>query len=196
MSKGLDSAKSLIDYAGTLVQEGYTFAARYYFNASSFKDRLEAAEATHLSAQKVYLVSIWESGYPTSADYFTSGQGKSDGAHAAAQAKAAGQPKGSPIYFAADYDSTPSDIVSYATEFQTAVKAAGYLAGIYGNGVTCHLLKERGLVSYTWLSQSTGFQGYSAWKPHANIVQTAEFNWHGFDVDGDTASGDSGGWRV
>lgn len=196
MSRGIDSAKTLTDYGRELIADGYTFVIGYYFIASAFKDRLSLAQTSHFSSLGIWNLGIWEGGYPTSADYFTAAQGNFDGIHAAQQAKDAGQPEVTPIYFAADYDSNPADITPYARAFQEQVKACGYTAGVYGNGVTCKVLYEAGIISHTWLSQSTGFQGYNDWKASANIVQGPEFNWRGFDVDGDTANGDSGAWKV
>lgn len=200
MSKGIDSAKALTSYGKALLADGITFVIGYYFAFSSFKDRLSLPQTSHFSSLGIYNLGIWE-GAGDHAGYFTPQQGAMDGEHAAAQAKDAGQPLGTPIYFAADYDSEPAEIIPYATKFQDSVKAAGFVTGIYGNGITCQALKSAGIVSYTWLSQSTGFSGYEQWHPHANIVQGPEYTWaapdgKSFDVDGDAANGDSGAWLV
>lgn len=194
-NKGLDSAKSLVKVATQLVAKGYTWVARYYFKSSKFKDVLTKQEATALATAGLYVVAVYENGFPIKASYFTAAQGNTDAMQAVRCAVAAGQPINTPIYFAVDYDSNPHDIVDYFQSIKPIMDANHYSAGIYGNGVTIERLKSLGLVSHGWLSQSRGFQGYKAELPKADIVQTAETTVLGFDIDGDYANGHSGAWK-
>jgi hypothetical protein len=199
MSKGLDSTASLASKAALLAANGYTFAARYIFERSDFKTPLTKQEANELSKAGLSIVTIFESGSPTSAAYFNGGKGESDGIIARAKARDAGQPAGTPIYAAVDYDAAPDDldaIAAYFASFREQIKQWGYVAGVYGSGLVCDRLAEIGLVSYTWLSQSKGFAGYDHWLPRANLVQGRETELHAADVDLDASEGAGGGWKV
>lgn len=197
-SKGLDSATDLSPKAKELVDLGYTWVARYLFEpgTSSFKDALSADEARVLTDAGLFVVSIWESGRPTSASYFTIGKGTKDATHAAAQAKTVGQPHGTPIYFAVDYDAAPADIVGYFKEINSALRGTGYLVGCYGPGRVLQYLHSRGLLTHEWLPQSCGWAGYLAELSIASIVQGKETVVLGRDVDFDVSNGIGGGWKL
>lgn len=78
-----------------------------------------------------------------------------------------GQPRGTTIFFGADFDAAQSHIERIRRYFRTAgaiVKPRGYRIGAYGNGYVCSELKADGLVSSCWLSQSTGFLGSHAFQ--------------------------------
>lgn len=91
-------------------------------------------------------------------------------------AKSIKQPKGSAIYFGVDsnlvhptrfrgqctngQDARCNDeVVSYFEVISRETKRAGYDVGVYGSGLTCGTLKDRGLVDHCWISQSTGHWG-------------------------------------
>ena len=77
------------------------------------------------------------------------------------------QPKGTTIFFAADFDAAPTHIGRIKTYFRTvaaAMKRHGYRIGGYGNGYVCSQLKADKLISSCWLSQSTGFLGSHAYQ--------------------------------
>jgi len=194
-NKGLDSAKSLAHVAAQLVAKGYSWVARYYFRSSHFKDVLTAAEAKALAAAGLWVVAVYENGFPTTASYFTAAQGHVDAADAVLCAQHAGQPHGTPIYFAVDYDSAPKAVDDYFRAVSVIVRNAGYTPGIYGNGVTIAHLKALGLVTHGWLSQSTGFAGHAAALETADIVQLPEGTVLVLDVDGDLSHGHAGGWK-
>ena len=84
------------------------------------------------------------------------------------QAKAIGQPAGTAIYFAVDFNFHRTDTVTrkrLLIYFQTVhriVKGAGYLLGAYGSGDALALLRQQSLVDFTWLSASRGYAGSSA----------------------------------
>lgn len=195
MSKGFDSAKAVTGRVADLAGK-YDFIARYYFHQSGFKDLLTFDEAHAISQSGMWVVSVYENGYPTTAGYFTAEQGTIDANRAVACAQAAQQPQGTPVYFAVDYDSNPDDIRSYFEAAHPIVKAAGYVSGLYGNGTSIDAMKADGLISYGWLSQSKGFSGYEQELGKADIEQGPEGTVDGLDVDADTASGHSGAWRV
>jgi hypothetical protein len=89
-------------------------------------------------------------------------------AHAAVrQARAIGQPPGTAIYFAVDFNFHRTDTVTrkrlliYFHTVNRIVEGAGYLLGAYGSGDALALLREQDLVDFTWLSASRGYAGSS-----------------------------------
>jgi hypothetical protein len=111
---------------------------------------------------------VWET-TGTHAGFFSRAQGLADGAAAFLMAsQVIGQPFGSAIYFAVDYDPTQADIDGVISNYFTGVHAAlyvgaegqpSYRVGVYGSGLCCGALVERGIASLSWLSHSTGFAG-------------------------------------
>lgn len=159
--KGLDTALDMRGHAVALRQQGYDFVMRYYSHNTA--KNLSQAEAKLLSGAGLRIGTVWESA-GTHAGYFSREQGLSDGADALNQARAVGQPPGSAIYFAVDYDATRADIDGPVGAYFGGVRAAlsgaaGYRVGVYGSGLCCGAMIDRGLASVSWLSQSRGFCG-------------------------------------
>ena len=199
MSRGLDSRNDLSTHAKELKADGIDFVARYYFRRSMNKDLLTREEASALSSAGMYIVSVWEDGSPCDPSYFSASKGAADGAMATSRAIMAGQPVGTPIYLAVDYDAIVDDLARILAYFETArqsIKQNGRTCGVYGNGIVCRALHGGGLVSHTWLSGSRGWAGYDDWAPHANLVQGTTSRQHGKDIDWDTSNGNGGGWKT
>jgi hypothetical protein len=163
---GLDTTIELTRHAAALKAQGYDFALRYYSNNAS--RNLSLGEARALSGAGLRIGVVWETS-GTHAGFFTRAQGLADGAQAFRMAmESIGQPFGSAIYFAVDYDPTQADLDGPVSNYFTGVRAALYVAndgepsyrvGVYGSGLTCGTLLDRGLASLSWLSQSTAFAG-------------------------------------
>jgi hypothetical protein len=163
---GLDTTMELTRHATVLKASGYDFAMRYYSNNAA--KNLSLGEARALSAAGLKIGVVWETA-GTHAAYFTRAQGLADGAQAFRMAKERiGQPFGSAIYFAVDYDPTQADIDGGISNYFTGVRAALYVAndsapsyrvGVYGSGLCCGALVEREMAALSWLSQSSGFAG-------------------------------------
>jgi hypothetical protein len=163
---GLDTTIELTRHAAALRAQGYDFAMRYYSNNAS--KNLSLGEARALSGAGLQIGVVWETS-GTHAGFFSRAQGLADGAQAYRMAKETiGQPFGSAIYFAVDYDPTQADIDGVISNYFTGVKAALYVAndgqpsyrvGVYGSGLCCGALVERDMAALSWLSQSTGFAG-------------------------------------
>lgn len=77
---------------------------------------------------------------------FTAARGAIDAKHSIAQAKATGATPGRAIYFGADGDFKPEEVMAYFKIACPAVKAAGFRCGMYGSGAVCEALKKAGLV--------------------------------------------------
>lgn len=164
--KGLDTTMELTRHAGALKAQGYDFVLRYYSTNAS--KNLSLGEARALVQAGLQIGVVWETSgtYPS---FFTRDQGLADGAAAFRMARETiGQPYGSAIYFAVDYDPTQADLDGAISDYFTGVHAAlyvgaqgqpSYQVGVYGSGLCCATLVERGMASLSWLSQSTGFTG-------------------------------------
>jgi hypothetical protein len=164
--KGLDTTMELTRHAVALRRQGYDFAIRYYSHNAA--KNLSLGEARALSQAGMRIGVVWETS-GTHAGFFSRAQGLADGAAAFLMAtQAIGQPFGSAIYFAVDYDPTQADIDGVISNYFTGVHAAlyvgaegrpSYRVGVYGSGLCCGALVERGIASLSWLSHSTGFAG-------------------------------------
>jgi len=192
MAKGLDVGEDCTDQIGCLTEGGFEFVGRYY-NTNNPSKNLTLAEAQALAAAGLTVVAIWENGFPTTAGYFSDAKGVSDATAALKMAsQVIGQPEGSGIYFAVDYDATAADVSGRITQYFQGVKSVlnaaeqQYEIGVYGSGATCQSLLDAGLVTLAWLSQSTGFRGTKTFKAF-NIKQGPETTICGMDADEDEA---------
>jgi hypothetical protein len=200
--RGIDMATDSTPVAYQLKQGQVDFVARYYRNPESRWPALSASEAQRLSSQGLNIVAVWESHsrYP---GYFSYASGFRDATTANSQARAIGQPPGTAIYFAVDFDARNRSL-DRVTEYFEGVAAglvsagrgiANYQIGVYGSGAVCDAIKRMGLARYAWLSNSiawTGSLGYQDW----NIRQSGRWPELSFNHDADEARDDYGGFRV
>jgi Domain of unknown function (DUF1906) len=193
-----DSSAMVDDIAANRVD----FVARYYREPDSRWPALSAGEAQLLSSRGLKIVAIWEA---HSADpwHFSYASGYHDAAAAYAEARAIGQPPGTAIYFAVDFNARSWDlgaIDEYFRGIAAGLAAANggapfYAVGVYGSGFVCQDVKGTGLARYSWLSNSVSWDGsgsYDDW----NILQGEESAALGFDIDSDQARGEYGAFRV
>jgi len=192
--QGIDTARPLGALTAALVARGIGFAARYYsFNPGK---NLHATEAAALTQAGVHIVCVWEAA-GDHYEWFTATQGMKDADAALELAVQCGQPDGSAIYFAVDFDASPAEIAAGIKDYFAAVKSAlmgKYEVGAYGSGLVCSTLRDLGLARYLWLAQSSGWRGSKAFGG-AHIYQNAPTMIAGIAVDTDV-SGDSdfGAW--
>ncbi|MEO7496302.1 MAG: DUF1906 domain-containing protein [Massilia sp.] len=175
---GLDTRSKLDLYAGRLAACGFDFAVRYYGRNPA--RNLTRPEALALADAGLELGAIWEAeGYR--GEYFSYEQGLADGLAAQRMARdEIGQPAGSAIYFAVDFDPSGSELVGPVTHYfkgiRTAFEAAPadqrYLVGIYGSGTCCRAMLYARLARFGWLSQSRGYAGYLDYSEY-NLKQLA-----------------------
>ena len=203
MGQGFDVNQPVGSHAFAIAERGYTFVGRYGGPVKAAHGiALTKAEAEQLSAAGLYIVSIWENGFPTEPGYFTGYQGAKDGHAATEYFEAVGQPKDTLIYFTVDCDVAAAVVLEYARSFQAAVKEAGYLAGVYGSGPVCEALLRAGIAHCAWLGQSKGWGGPGAWQEFAdsgkaNLIQHATTTLPVVgEVDLDTSYGKAGGWTL
>jgi hypothetical protein len=203
MTRGIDMALDSRDVAQELKGSGLHFVARYYRSPMSRWPALSPEEARAVSANGMKLVAVWEylSNRP---EHFSYERGYADAITAYQQARAIGQPYGSAIYFAVDYNASPRDIAGAVNQYfrgvRAALAAAGgglptYRVGVYGSGAVCAYLKGVRLADYAWLSASSAWSGsreFNDW----NIRQGPRSGMLSFDHDINDARDDYGGFTV
>jgi hypothetical protein len=181
------------------------FVARYYRDPSSRWPPLTASEARRLAALGVKIVTVWE-WHSHDPAYFSYATGYNDALNAYRQAKGVGQPPGSAIYFAVDFNARGSQldpVDQYFRGVNAGLAAAGggrseYKIGVYGSGAVCAAMRGAGLAHYAWLSGSTAWEGsagYNDW----NIKQAAQgarFGNLSFNHDANQAWNDYGGFQL
>jgi Domain of unknown function (DUF1906) len=201
--QGIDLPTDASDALNEIRDSKLDFVARYYRSPTSRWPTLSAGEAQRLSSLGVKIVAVWE-WHSHDPGYFSYTSGYSDATNAYSQAKAIGQPAGSAIYFAVDYNAPGSDIggpiQQYFQGVAAGLAAAGggrseYRVGVYGSGAVCDAMKRAGLAQYTWLTGSTAWAGtlnYDDW----NIRQGGHFSVLSFNHDSNEAKDEYGGFRV
>ncbi|WP_068081497.1 DUF1906 domain-containing protein [Polycladidibacter stylochi] len=187
---GLDTAQNTSAYALAIAQAGFRSVGRYY-SKSSWKV-LTRQEALDLSTAglKIFVVYQDSNNSPSSFSYEA---GQSAATTALTLAHGVGQPQGSAIYFAVDYDASQSDYDNYIKPYLEGVNATfetggnPYSTGIYGSGLICNNALNDELVQFSWLSQSTKFQGYDAFYNSLkwNLAQQSAKNLNGLEYDPD-----------
>ncbi len=200
--KALDTYAALTPAKlAALKADGYGALGLYYFKTSGFKHLLDAATVKATSAAGLRLFSVYENGEPVRASYFTVPTANMDAHVAHTRALDAGQPAGTPIFFAVDYDADITHIPAIIAYFNEINRVFGVMGdthpiGVYGSGMVCRRLKVPGLVSFTWLCQSHGFAEYNDFLPHADIIQGPQATVHGMDTDSDSAVNPAVLWSV
>jgi len=198
---GIDCANDCSKLGASIKAAGAGFVGRYYRTAHSRYDALTFAEVKSLSTAGLDVVALWESA-SDKADHFAYSSGVDEGTSAYRQALLSGQPRGTPIYFAVDFDASSTQIAGPILDYFKGIadgfntisgNAPAFKVGVYGSGLVCAWLKNHNLVTHTWLAMSRKWAGfnYSDW----NIKQGAALPGLGFDHDSDTARADYGGFR-
>jgi hypothetical protein len=201
-AQGIDLPIDASDVLNELKGSHIDFVARYYRSPASRWPALSPSEAQRLSSLGLNIVAVWEwhSGTP---EYFTYASGYNDALTAYRQAKAVGQPAGSAVYFAVDFNAQ-GQALSAVDQYFRGIAAgfaaasggnAEYKVGVYGSGAVCDAVKRAGLAQYSWLSNSTawaGSLGYDGW----NIKQGGRFAELSFNHDGNEARAEYGGFRL
>ncbi len=101
--QGIDLPTDASDVLMELQQSRMDFVARYYREPDSRWPALSASEAQELSSLGLKIVAVWES-HSRDPAHFSYSSGYDDAMMAYQQARAIGQPAGSAIYFAVDFN--------------------------------------------------------------------------------------------
>jgi predicted chitinase len=200
VSPAVDTDTNVTRYLPTLAAAGVTAVGRYYSVNKSKLLTLTEAEAITNAGLSIF--AVYEDGNdPTK---FTANLGTFQAEQALICAREVGQPQGSTIYFAVDFDCTATQFQQQITPFFTAINAvfAGqgfpFKIGVYGSGLVCQGLLAAGLCSYTWLTNSTGFQGYQHFyaSKRWNLAQHLPKYYGKLQADPNETGADFGAFRV
>ncbi|MGC2412927.1 MAG: glycoside hydrolase domain-containing protein [Stellaceae bacterium] len=203
LARGIDLPIDARDVSSELKGSRLDFVARYYRDPASRWPTLSAEEARVVSAAGLSLVAVWES-HSHKRNYFSYASGYDDALASYRQAKAIGQPPGSAIYFAVDFNAQEPDVRGpvdrYFRGVAAGLAAAGgrvpqYRVGVYGSGAVCNYLKRARLAEYAWLSNSRAWSGYNSFADW-NIRQSGRSLSLSFDHDSNEARGEYGSFRV
>lgn len=197
---GCDTATTLdTSKIQALINKGMTFVGRY-LPGSNYP--LDAAEKDRILSKNLSIVSIWEKDSPTYASYFSSSRGTSDAKEAILGASSIGQPRGTPIYFAVDYDASPEHINGEIEDYVTAIIAEfnrqnnPYKVGLYGSGAVLEHFRSR--IVYTMLTCSRGWRGttaYSRFYIRQYTPKTISSNSGSFQIDENDGYVFAGAWK-
>ncbi|MEK0312491.1 DUF1906 domain-containing protein [Cohnella sp. 56] len=194
MPKGIDKATPFTAaQAKTLAAAGYEFAARYLVPPSYAWKRMTSDEAKLITAAGMQIVSVFE----TTANRAASGAdaGRNDGAAAYAEALAVGQPKGTAIYFAVDYDAQQRDYDNIEAYLKAAAKqTTGYKTGVYGSYAVVEEMAKRGACTHFWQTYAWSKGKRSS---RANILQyKIDTKVSGIALDLNESYGNEGWWNA
>jgi hypothetical protein len=195
MEKAFDCATQLTAFLiRQFIADGYKVVCRYLAPESSWK-RLTAAEAIVSSQtdEGLWIVSVFERGSDNALG--GNAQGTEDGALALQFAKEVGQPEGSVIYFAVDFDATPENYDAIEAYLRAAdVQIPGYECAVYGEEEVCQAMLDRGVVKKVWQTYAWS-RGLKV--DNLNIYQYEnDIVVHGIGVDFNETNGDAGGWKL
>ncbi|HSI41968.1 MAG TPA: TIGR02594 family protein [Xanthobacteraceae bacterium] len=165
----IDTASDIGRYAQSLADAGVRTVIRYYNNRNGPAHPTKCLTAPELAALhgaglSVAVVFEQRGGADGEIGDLSPANGTRDGTRALALATALGQPHGSGIYFAVDWDYVQpphlSQIAGYFTNARAALGGA-YTTGVYGSGLLGRRLRNAGLVEHIWLAAS-GWSGVQA----------------------------------
>ena len=187
--KGFDCSTPLTAAkAKQLYDSGMRFVLRYYSKDGSWK-LLTKTEADNILAAGLQLGAVFER-YPERVKEGESA-GKEDGLQALKCAQEVGQPQGSTIYFAVDFDAQQGDMEAIE-RYLRAIDIPGYEKGVYGSFYVIEEMAKRGVVSHYW--QTIGWSN-GRWSKLANIHQyQIDKEYCEVNVDFNESFGNEGFW--
>ncbi|WP_284646424.1 DUF1906 domain-containing protein [Paenibacillus silviterrae] len=148
MAKGIDCSTPLTaQTAAAFANDGYEFICRYLV-PTGWK-RLTRGEAEIISEAGMQIVSVFE----TTADRALGGRsaGLADGATALRVAAEVGQPEGSTIYFAVDFDATNAQLPTVIEYIRACSEATpNFNTGVYGSYRVVEAVSAAGACSRFW----------------------------------------------
>ena len=192
MFTGIDVATPLTaSGVNTLKANGVQFVGRYLGYSPTGWKHLRQSEVDLLNKAGIMLFSIYQRGKDTIRQGIE--QGLKDGIDAAKRAESFGQPKGTAIYYAVDYDAPASDYDQIASYLEGARRAhPQYAVGVYGSYKVIEEMAKRKAADHF-------FQTY-AWSKgllsrYANIYQWKnDTSLGGLTVDLCKSYGNEGFW--
>jgi len=166
----IDTPWNTTRYLSCLSEQKVKTIIRYYNRNNSRRlceKKLTLPEARAISNKGMNIAVVFQQRQNQIAD-FNYEKGRRAGKEAYDYAKKEiGQPEGSAIYFAVDFDARENQVKNEISRFFEGIRDAfkaidgnpKYKVGAYGSGLVCTTLKAKGLSEFTWLSMSRGFHG-------------------------------------
>lgn len=161
----IDTNRRTTARLGCLREQGVQTLIRYYARSTSQPEkRLTRAEAEAVIASGASLAVVHQAG-GADASSFSSERGRLDAEYALKYAiESIGQPAGSALYFAVDFDCNAAQFQQRVVPHFEAIRevnlggqfAKQFAIGAYGNGLVLRRLLAQGLCDFAWLSQSLG----------------------------------------
>jgi hypothetical protein len=207
---GVDTTTNVSDVLDGLKSEGILFIGRYFAATNTWK-ALTKDESQKISDAGLYIVSIWQE-VANSQEYFSYALGKNDGKNAFKYAAKVGQTPNTPVFFAVDFDVTPSykqKILGYFEgvsdgyeEYlnerrQNGLPEIHYKIGIYGSYDVLDWCKRQGIATYFFQAYPPGWsngRNSNPWSGYNLRQISSEQTVCNIYVDYDRASADFGGW--
>lgn len=169
----VDTNRRTTSRLGCLRAQGINCFIRYYARSTAQPEkRLTRAEADAVIGSGASLAIVHQAG-GASVSSFSDAKGRQDAEYALTFAiETIGQPAGSAIYFAVDFDCDAAQfknsVLPHFQAIQDVNRNGGFskqfAIGAYGNGLVLQGLLSAGLCEFAWLSQSTGHRGSKAFK--------------------------------
>ncbi|MED5019345.1 DUF1906 domain-containing protein [Paenibacillus chibensis] len=189
-NKGIDcSTRVTAAVAKKFKADGVSFIGRYV-TPGSWKS-VTKEEAETIIAAGLQILSVFE----RTADRTKGGaaNGAEDGKRAYAHVRSIGQPIGTAIYFAVDYDAPASQHNNIEAYLRAAAKEIpGYKIGVYGSFSVIEAMAIRGAASYFWQTLAWSRGLISA---KANVYQKQiDVGANGIMVDWNDQYSDAGLW--
>lgn len=159
---------------GALLRAAGVLTVFRYYSRDTIRPakRLSRQEALALAGEGLRLGVVHEARRGDLSDSFEYASGIADARYARTYGtETIGQPSGSVIFFAVDFDATAAEVRDRIIPYFRGVNDAfaevtgeqNYLVGVYGSGAVCSALLDAQLVKKTWLAQSRGWRGYSSY---------------------------------
>lgn len=193
MEQVIDTNVNVTKALPCLKQNGIRTVIRYY-NRDQTAKVIKAPEANAILAAGLSLCIVHQRNGRSPGEYGKK-NGTLDAAHCRQYGQSIGQPAGSGIYFGVDFDILKNDLINQVVPYFEALRAEmgrtadlpAYRIGAYGSGLTCATLLDRGLVDFTWLSQSRKFQGTPEFRASNrwNLLQLMNETLCGIGIDPD-----------
>ncbi|MEK3915137.1 DUF1906 domain-containing protein [Paenibacillus sp. FSL H7-0331] len=192
MTKGFDCATPLtVAVTAAFRSQNFEFVARYLV-PSGWK-ALSRKEAEIITEGGLQIVSVFE----TTANRPLDGReaGLNDGATALQLAIDIGQPAGSAIYFAVDFDATIAQMNTIADYIAAAAEATpGYYTGVYGSYAVIEEMYKRGVCSRFW--QTYAWSGGKKSEVRNIYQYQNDITLNGINVDLNESYGKEGWWNT
>lgn len=192
--KGLDFTTPLSTAkAKELADNGIQFVCRYLVPERLRSKRITKAEAEAITAAGMQIVSVYE----TTADRAKGGSeaGRADGIAALKETKIVGQPVGSAVYFAVDYDAQPAEYDIIEAYLRNAfAELPGYAVGVYGSFAIVEEMARRKACTHFWQTYAWSRGKLSS---HVNVYQYKNgVKVCGITCDLNDSFGNEGWWQV